>query len=80
MANRPTSYRVGEIRALLAPIFDMNAEDIDDFMIFVKAPCPDCGEIHGIQLVDSGVTFEQAMMFMSSVIATTVECFTGEAE
>lgn len=37
-------FTPGEVRALIAPIFGLSAEDIDSIAIIVKGYCADCGK------------------------------------
>ncbi len=36
-------YTQGEIKAILAPLLGISAEDIEKFAIIVTGPCADCG-------------------------------------
>lgn len=80
LSNQKPSYTLGEVRGLLAPVFNLAAEDIEDFCIMVTAPCPRCGISHDVQIVDSALSFDEAMRMFSHGITVAVDSFIGEEE
>lgn len=43
MTSNPSQFTLGEIKALIAPIMNLTAEDIDNVVIITRGACPDCG-------------------------------------
>ena len=41
--SHQSSYTLGEVIALIAPVMGMDAEDIDNVVIITYGKCPDCG-------------------------------------
>ena len=50
MSRDQAEYTQGEIKALIAPIFGISADNINEFMISVKGYCDQCGAVDHIRV------------------------------
>jgi hypothetical protein len=63
----------GEFKALIAPALGLSAEDIKDFAVVVRTPCPDCGQDDNIQTYSSIQNSGQsAFLFTQGVTASII--------
>lgn len=68
------SFTVGEVKALIAPIFGTCAEDIDDIVIVIKGKCKCCSDRDGFSMTTSCLTAKDTLnMLNEAIIAKIME-------
>lgn len=67
-----TAYTPGELNALVAPILQMDAEDIDHVIVLAVGKCPNCGKRNGYNLVHNAENIEQFVEMSSNMVMTEV--------
>jgi len=71
--TKKTEYTYGEIKALLAPIFDISTEDITSFVIIIEGKCCDCGGPNGIIELDNITDHVQLGRVLSAGFSASTE-------
>lgn len=51
--TQPAGYTQGEVKALIAPILGISAEDIDGFIIITRGKCEHCDDRDGYTTLDN---------------------------
>lgn len=70
MATEETGYTFGEVRAIIAPLMGMPAEDIDHFVILIRGKCDGCGGRDGYAVTDSLDNHSEFIQLVGEAIST----------
>lgn len=69
----PSKYKEGEIRALIAPIFGVDAEDIDTFIIIARGNCQHCHRRDGYNTIENPRTFGEYAEMINEAMSIRIE-------
>lgn len=63
-----SEYTHGEVKAVLAPIMGLAAEDIDDFIVITRGRCENCEHRDGYSTFDSATGLVEFIELMNGAL------------
>lgn len=62
----------GEVKALIAPLFNTCAEDIDDIVIVIKGKCKCCSDRDGFSMTTNCLSTKDTLNLLNEAIVAKI--------